>query len=126
MIESPEAAKLVAGQGGKKPFSDAGLQAFAEALTKAHERGEKPNVPLLIAGLEKETAERITAILREDMICAEAEKGAQDCLNRIERCDISCRIETIKQQLTEPSTTADDRAEKLREMQQLNLRMRGL
>ncbi len=126
MIGSPEAAKLVANQGDKQPFADTGLKAFAEALTKAHERGEPPNVPLLVAGLEKDAAERITAILREDMECAEAEKGAQDCLNRIERCDISCRIETIKQQLAEPSMTADERAEKLREMQTLNLRMRGL
>lgn len=126
MIGSPEAARLVAQQDDRQPFADAGLQAFAEALTKAHARGETPNVPLLVAGLEKETAERVTAILREDMECTEAEKGAQDCLNRIERCDIACRIETIKQQLSEPSLTADERSQKLREMQKLNLRMRRL
>jgi len=126
MVGSKEAAKLVMEQDGRQPFADAGLQSFAEALMRAYERGETPNIPLLVAGLEKETAERVTAILREDMECAEAEKGARDCLRRIERCDIACRIETMKQQLAEPSLTADERSQKLREMQKLNLRMRGL
>ena len=126
MLHSKEAAMLVSDCGCDKPFGDEATRAFARALTSAYERGETPNIPLLIANMEKEHAERITAALREETECSEPEKAARDCIRRIEKCDLLAEMEEIKAQLAEPSLSADERAKKLREMQRLNLRMRGL
>jgi DNA primase len=126
MLRSKEAAMLVSDCGCDKPFGDEATRAFARALTSAYERGETPNIPLLIANMEKEHAERITAALREETECSEPEKAARDCIRRIEKCDLLAEMEEIKAQLAEPSLSADERAKKLREMQKLNLRMRGL
>ena len=126
MMHSKEAAMLVSDCGCDKPFADEVTRAFARALTSAYERGETPNIPLLIANMEKEQAERITAALREETECAEAEKAARDCIRRIEKCDLLSEMEELKAQLAEPSLSVDERATKLREMQKLNQRMRGL
>ncbi len=126
MMHSKEAAMLVSDCGCDKPFADEATRAFARALTSAYERGETPNIPLLIANMEKEQAERITAALREETECAEAEKAARDCIRRIEKCDLLSEMEELKAQLAEPSLSVDERAKKLRDMQKLNQRMRGL
>ncbi|HWQ05813.1 MAG TPA: toprim domain-containing protein, partial [Feifaniaceae bacterium] len=126
MLHSKEAAMLVSDCGCDKPFADEATRAFARALTSAYERGETPNLPLLIANMEKEQAERITAALREETECAEAEKAARDCIRRIEKCDLLAEMEELKAQLAEPSLSVDERAKKFREMQKLNQRMRGL
>jgi hypothetical protein len=76
--------------------------------------------------MEKEDAERVSAALREEAACAEPEKAARDCLCRIERCELAEQIEEIKRRLTEPALSAGRRAELLRDMQTLNLRMRAL
>jgi len=126
MMHSKEAAMLVSNCGCDKPFADEPTRAFARALTSAYERGETPNIPLLIANMEKEQAERITAALREETECTEAEKAARDCIRRIEKCDLLSEMEELKAQLAEPSLSVDERAKKLRDMQKLNQRMRGL
>lgn len=126
MMHSKEAAMLVSDCGCDKPFTDEATRAFARALTSAYERGETPNIPLLIANMEKEQAERITAALREETECTEAEKAARDCIRRIEKCDLLSEMEELKAQLAEPSLSVDERAKKLRDMQKLNQRMRGL
>ncbi|MEN6338954.1 MAG: DNA primase [Clostridiaceae bacterium] len=126
MLHSKEAAMLVSDCGCDKPFAEESTRDFARALTAAYERGETPNIPLLIANMEKENAERITAALREETECAEPEKAARDCIRRIEKCDLAAEMEEIKAQLAEPSLSAGEREKKLREMQKLNLRMRGL
>ena len=74
----------------------------------------------------KEDAERVSAALKEDTACTEPEKAAQDCLRRIEKCNLTEQMEEIKRQLVDPAMSADERAGLLREMQTLNLRMRGL
>ncbi len=126
MMHSKEAAMLVSDCGCDKPFADEATRAFARALTSAYERGETPNIPLLIANMEKEQAERITAALREETECTEAEKAARDCIRRIEKCDLLSEMEELKAQLAETSLSVDERAKKLRDMQKLNQRMRGL
>ncbi|NLI55218.1 MAG: DNA primase [Clostridiales bacterium] len=126
MMQSPAAARLAAAQGLEKQFASAGLNAFAKALLGVYDRGDTPNLPLLLSGMQKEDAERVSAALRDEATCADPEKAAKDCLCRIERCDLSEQIEEIKRQLTEPALPAAQRAELLRDMQTLNLRMRGL
>jgi len=93
---------------------------------QAYARGETPNVPLLIAGLDKACAERVSAAVRDEAACEEPEKAVRDCLCRIEQCDLAQQIEAMKKRLTEPAVSPEQRAELLREMQNLNLRMRGL
>ena len=112
MLHSKEAAMLVSDCGCDKPFADEATRAFARALTSAYERGEKPNLPLLIANMEKEQAERITAALREETECADAEKAARDCIRRIEKCDLLAEMEELKAQLAEPSLSVDERAQR--------------
>ena len=126
MLHSADAAKIVSDCGCDKPFSDESTRAFASALTQSYARGETPNIALLLAGMEKESAERVSAALREDIECAEPEKAARDCIRRIERCDLSAEIETLKAQLADPALSNEQRAQLLRDMQKLNLRMRGL
>jgi len=126
MLRSAGAAQLVSECGCEKPFSDADTRAFAEAVAQAYASGQTPNLPLLIAGLDKPTAERVSAALRDEMDCEDPEKAARDCLCRIERCDIALEIEEIKRQLADPALPAEQKTVKLREMQELNLRMRRI
>jgi hypothetical protein len=126
MLRSADAAKLVLECGCEKPFSDADTRAFAKMVADAYANGETPNLPLLIAGLDKPIAERVSAALRDEMDCEDPEKAARDCLCRIERCDIAAEIEEIKRQLADPALPAEQRTEKLREMQELNQRMRRI
>ena len=107
-------------------FSDEGFRTFALGLLQAYERQETPNVPLLIAGMDKASAERVSAALREEAACEDPAKAAKDCLCRIEQYDLAQRIEEIKRKLGEPAIQPAQRAEYLREMQMLNLQMRGL
>jgi len=76
--------------------------------------------------MEKTDAERVSAALKEETPCTEPEKAASDCLRRIEKCNMAEQIEEIKRQLVDPALAADQRAGLLREMQTLNLQMRGL
>lgn len=126
MLQSREAATLVLKESLESRFSDEGFRRFALGLLQAYERQETPNVPLLIAGLDKTSAERISAALREEAVCEDSAKAAKDCLCRIEQCDLAQRIEEIKRKLGEPAIQPAQRAEYLREMQILNLQMRGL
>ena len=102
------------------------MKRFVAALAVGYQSGSEPNLPLLLSGMEKEDAERVSAALKEDAICTEPEKAAQDCLRRIEKCNLAEQIEEIKRQLVDPAMPADERARLLRDMQTLNLRMRGL
>ncbi len=126
MIQSRAAAALVSRTKLSEQFSDAGFRQFAEGLLKAYARNEEPNIPLLIAGLEKTSAERVSAAMRDEAACEDPEKAAKDCLCRIEQCDLANQIEEIKRQLTEPALPPERKPELLREMQALNLRMRGV
>ncbi len=126
MLSSAEAARLVQKSGMERQFASDSIRAFAQRLAEAYTRGEEPNLPLLLSGMEKDDAERVSAVLKEEASCAEPEKAAQDCLRRIEKCALAEQIEQIKRQLVDPAMPADRRAEYLREMQTLNLRMRGL
>lgn len=126
MMQSRAAAALVSKKNLSEQFSDAGFCQFAEGLLKAYARNEEPNIPLLIAGLEKTSAERISAAIRDEAACEDPEKAASDCLCRIEQSDLANQIEEIKRQLTEPALPPERKPELLREMQALNLRMRGV
>ncbi len=126
MLQSHEAATLVLKESLESRFSDEGFRTFALGLLQAYERQETPNVPLLIAGMDKASAERVSAALREEAACEDPTKAAKDCLCRIEQYDLAQRIEEIKRKLGEPAIQPAQRAEYLREMQMLNLQMRGL
>ena len=126
MLQSPLAVKLAKERGLEQQFASDGMKRFVAALAVGYQSGSEPNLPLLLSGMEKEDAERVSAALKEDAICTEPEKAAQDCLRRIEKCNLAEQIEEIKRQLVDPAMPADERARLLRDMQTLNLRMRGL
>ncbi len=126
MLQSPLAVKLAQEQGLEEQFVSEGMKRFVLALAEAYKSGKEPNLPLLLSGMEKADAERVSAALKEETTCAEPEKAARDCLNRIEKCNLQEQMEEIKRQLVDPALSADERAGLLREMQTLNLRMRGL
>ena len=126
MLQSPLAVKLAREHGLEEQFASEGMKHFAIALSEAYQNGKEPNLPLLLSGMEKQDAERVSAALKEDAACIEPEKAAQDCLRRIEKCNLTEQMEEIKRQLVDPALPADERAGLLREMQTLNLRMRGL
>ncbi len=126
MLQSPLAVKLAKERGLEQQFASDGMKRFVAALAEGYQSGSEPNLPLLLSGMEKEDAERVSAALKEDAICTEPEKAAQDCLRRIEKCNLAEQIEEIKRQLVDPAMPADERARLLRDMQTLNLRMRGL
>lgn len=126
MLQSPLAVKLAQEQGLEKQFASEGMQTFVKALAEAYARGTEPNLPLLLSGMDKEDAERVSAAIKDEAACTEPEKAARDCLCRIEKCNLAEQIEEIKRQLVDPALSADQRAGYLREMQTLNLRMRGL
>jgi hypothetical protein len=126
MLQSREAATLVLKESPGAAYSDEGFRNVCTGLLQAYERQETPNVPLLIAGMDKASAERVSAALREEAACEDPAKAAKDCLCRIEQYDLAQRIEEIKRKLGEPAIQPAQRAEYLREMQMLNLQMRGL
>ena len=126
MLQSPLAVKIARERGLEQQFASDGMKRFVTALAEAYQSGNEPNLPLLLSGMEKEDAERVSAALKEDTTCTEPEKAAHDCLRRIEKCNLTEQIEEIKRQLVDPAIPADERARLLREMQTLNLRMRGL
>ena len=126
MMQSPIAVKLAEEQGIERQFASEGMQTFAKALIAAYKKGTEPNLPLLLSGMEKADAERISAVLKEETSCTEPEKAARDCLGRIEKCNMAEQIEELKRQLIDPTIAAEQRAELLREMQTLNRKMRGL
>lgn len=126
MLQSPLAAKLAHEQGIERMFESSGMQAFANALVEAYQRGMEPNLALLLSGMEKHDAERVSAALKDETGCSEPEKAARDCLSRIEKCNLTEQIEDIKRQLIDPALAAEQRAELFREMQTLNMKMRGL
>jgi len=125
-MQSPVAIKLAQEQGLEQQFASEGMRTFAKGLAEANARGTEPNLPLLLSNMEKEDAERVSAALKDEAACTEPEKAARDCLCRIEKCNLAEQIEEIKRQLVDPALSADQRAGYLREMQTLNLRMRGL
>ena len=126
MLQSPLAVKLAQEQGLEEQFVSEGMKRFVLALAEAYKSGIEPNLPLLLSGMEKADAERVSAALKEETTCAEPATAARDCLNRIEKCNLQEQMEEIKRQLVDPALSADERAGLLREMQTLNLRMRGL
>ena len=126
MMQSPIAVKLAEQQGIERQFASEGMQTFAKALVAANHKGVEPNLPLLLSGMEKADAERISAVLKDETSCTEPEKAARDCLGRIEKCNLAEQIEELKRQLIDPTIAAEQRAELLREMQTLNRKMRGL
>ncbi len=131
MLHSKEASDRVASDPaftGERDglFSSEAYRTLAAATVSAYGRGEAPNAAVIAAGMSKEDAELVSAVLREEIELPEPVKAAEDCLRRIERCDLAGRIETIKQSLSEPQLTAEQRTEKLKDMEKLNLRMRGL
>ena len=126
MLQSPQAARLAQEADIEKQFASEGMQGFAKALAEASAHGREPNLPLLLSGMEKEDAERVSAALKDEAACTEPEKAAKDCLSRIEKCNLAEQIEEIKRKLIDPALPAEERAGYLREMQTLNLRMRGL
>ena len=126
MLQSPLAAKLAQEQGIEQQFESRGMQTFAKALIEAYRSGTEPNLALLLSGMEKQDAERVSAALKDESGSSEPEKAAKDCLSRIEKCNLTEQIEDIKRQLIDPALTAEQRAELFREMQALNMKMRGL
>lgn len=126
MLQSPVAIRLAQEQGLEQQFASEGMRAFVKGLAEANARGAEANLPLLLSNMEKEDAERVSAVLKDEAACVEPEKAARDCLCRIEKCNLAEQIEEIKRQLVDPALSADQRAGYLREMQTLNLRMRGL
>ena len=126
MLQSPLAVKLAQQQGLEAQFASEGMRTFVRGLAEAYARGQEPNLPLLMAEMTREDAERVSAALKDETACAEPEKAARDCLNRIETCRLSEQMEEIKRQLIDPALSADQRADLLREMQVLNLRKRGM
>lgn len=126
MLCSKEAALLVCERGCEGVFSGEAYRAFAGAVAAAYKRGEAPNAALIVAGMSKGDAEQVSLVLREEIERDEPLKAAEDCLRRIEQCELAGEIDEIKRALTEPSLTAEQRTRKLRDMQRLNLRMRGL
>jgi DNA primase len=120
------AQKLAQQQGLEAQFTSEGMRTFVRGLAEAYARGQEPNLPLLMAEMTREDAERVSAALKDEAACAEPEKAARDCLNRIETCRLTEQIEEIKRQLIDPALSADQRADLLREMQVLNLRKRGM
>ncbi len=126
MIQSPLAVKLAQEKGLDHQFASEGMRVFAQAIADAYAHGREPNLPLLLSAMEKADAERVSAALKDEAVCAEPEKAARDCLDRIEKCSLAEQMEEIKRQLIDPALSADQRAELLREMQVLNLRKRGI
>ncbi len=126
MLQSRAAANAASEQGLEKQFSGEGIRAFAESLCAAYTRDEEPNLPLLLSGMEKADAERVSAALKDEAVCAQPEKAAKDCISRIARCGLMEQIEEIKRQLAEPALPVGRRAELLKDMQALNKKIRGL
>lgn len=126
MVQSRAAAKAACEKSVEELFAGEGIRSFVKALNEAYARGSEPNIPLLLAGMSKEDAERVSSALREEAACMESEKAVKDCLCRIEQCDLQDQIEEIKKQLNEPAITSERKAELLRNMQILNLQMRGI
>jgi DNA primase len=126
MMQSPLAAKLAQEQGIERQFASESMRAFAKALVEAYRHDTEPNIALLLSGMEKADAERISAALKDEAGCTEPEKAARDCLIRIEKCNLAEQIEEIKRQLIDPALPADQRAGLLTQMQTLNRNMRGL
>lgn len=126
MMQSPLAATLAQEQGIERQFASESMRAFAKALVEAYRHDTEPNIALLLSGMEKADAERISAALKDEAGCSEPEKAARDCLIRIEKCNLAEQIEEIKHKLIDPALPADQRAGLLTQMQTLNRNMRGL
>ncbi|MEA4869626.1 MAG: DNA primase [Christensenella sp.] len=126
MMQSPVAARIAGERGLDQQFASEGIRQFAEALVAAYQRGEEPNLPLLLCGMQKADAERVSDALKDDAPCVEPEKAVRDCICRIERSGLAEQIEQIKQQLNDPTLSEAQKADYIRTIMTLNQRMRGL
>ena len=126
MMQSPVAAKIMSEHDLNEQFASESIRQFAEALLLSYQRGEEPNIPLLLCGMQKEDVERVSDALKDDAPCTEPEKAVRDCICRIERSGLSEQIEQIKQQLNDPTLSETQKAEYIRTILTLNQRMRGL
>lgn len=126
MYRSEAASRTFSEAGGMQRLSLEAHKAFAKAILDAWDGGKEPNAAMIAGNMEGEAAERVGTILREEIDQADPEKTVRDCLKRIERCDIMSDIEEIKQALSDPALSDEEKAQLLRQMQQLNLRMRAL
>ncbi|MDP3448911.1 MAG: DNA primase, partial [Eubacteriales bacterium] len=61
MLQSPLAVKVAQEQGIERQFASESMLAFAQGLADAYRRGTEPNLPLLLSGMAKEDAERVSA-----------------------------------------------------------------
>ena len=126
MLASRSAAEAGVTQGCMELFSLPGNKAFAEAVIAAYAVDAKPNAAAILASMSGEDADVASAVLREDVELLEPVQAVNDCVRRIARCDTQRRIDEITSSLGDPSVSAEDKIERLNEIQQLQRRMRGV
>jgi DNA primase len=125
VLDSSLCAQTAADAGGKALFTQPCYQEFFAALAAAWAEGNKPSPAGIMAGMDRESADRISRVLNEEIVLSDPEKIVTDCIKRIRRCDCSDQIRELTASLSDPSLTGEERNGRLMEIQRLNREMRG-
>ncbi len=107
-------------------FAEAGNKAFAEAIVAAYATDNEPNAAAILAGMDASEAAAPGAVLREDVAIAEPVQSVLDCMRRIRVYDIRQQILSLTQCCDDPSISLAERARRKTELNELQLKMRGV
>jgi len=125
MQRSKEATLAAVSACALELLSDPVYQTFASEIIAAYAADQEPNCARIMSGMVPEDAERIAAILREDLPQAEPEKAVADCIARIRKIDIEERLGELNRMLADSTKTMQEKNQIMLEIQSLNREMRG-
>ena len=106
-------------------FSEEVYKTFAAEIIAAYAMDAEPNCARIMSGMSSEDAERVAAILREDLPQTEPEKAVSDCIARIRKIDTELRLEELGKLLGDSTKTMQEKQEIMLEIQSLNRELRS-
>lgn len=125
MQQSKEATLAAVSEGATELFSLDVYRSFAAEIIAAYAMDTEPNCARIMSAMSAEDAERIAAILREDLPGTEPEKSVADCIARIRKIDTELHLEELGKQLGDSTKTMQQKQDIMLEIQRLNRALRG-
>ena len=111
--------------GATELLSEPIYRVFASEIIAAYAEDTQPNCARIMSAMSPSDADRIAAILREDLPQAEPEKAVADCIARIRKLDVEQRLTELNRLLADSTKTMQEKQDIMFEIQSVNRELRG-
>ena len=125
MQQSKEATLTAVSEGATDLLSDPVYETFASEIIAAYAMDTEPNCARIMSGMDPADAERIAAVLREDLPQSDPEKAVTDCIARLRKIDTEARLEELNRRLSDSTKSMQEKQDIMLEIQRLNRELRG-